>query len=1167
MSFRKIIHIPLLLVTAMTFAVSIFAQHETGSIQGTVADPSGALIASAKVSVKSVATGATRATMSGPQGLYSVTNLQPGDYDVTVESTGFAAQTHRVSVTVGKPYTLDVKLAVGKEVTVVEVTATPVAVETSTHEVSTVVAAKQISELPSLTRNPYDFVAISANVSSGDFNTGMRGVGVNINGARSASTDILLDGGENVNTFTSVTGQQIPLDSVQEFSVITNNFDASYGRASGGIVNVATKSGGNEVHGTLYEFNRVSALTANTFANSVNGVAKPGYTRNQFGGSVGGPVIKNKLFYFASTELIRVRSSSTILALIPDPAFIAAAAPNTKAYMSTWGGTLVPGATVGAGLTYCQLFHATTACAPPPATAPALLAYDPTGNNPARPIFDPVNYSAPNDSGGGVPQNTYEAVGRMDWNFTDKFTLYGRYAMYKETDFAGAVNNSPYAGFTTGQNILNQNFLLNVTRIFASNLVSQSKLVYNRLNNVLPLGAQPVGPTLYMNDTVAVNFGGRLVAFPGYNEFTPGAAIPFGGPQNLSQFYEDLSWTKDKHALKFGGNYIYTRDNRVFGAFEEAVQVLKNGGVNNNTALNRFLTGNVGLYQVAIFPQGEFPCFRNPSTGAVIVTPSCTMTGPLVQPNFSRSNRYHDFALYGMDSWRIYPRLTLNLGLRWEYYGVQHNKHDSLDSNFYFGSTGCPSISPGCPGYAAVDRVANGFASVAGSSPVGSLWKPQYHNFAPRVGFAWDVFGNGKTSLRGGYGISYERNFGNVTFNVIQNPPNYAVVQTAASISASNLGPFSGLGSFALPPLSMRHVQQDIPTAYNQFWSLTAERELAKNTLLSVGYSGSKGTHLYDIASYNRQFFGCMYIGPPYSCDGSTRDNLQYGGINTRGANGFSSYHALLVGVRTSNFRGWGLTLNANYTYSHNIDNLSTTFSESSTNFNLGYLDPFNPALDKGSAETDVRHRFVFSGIWDVPVGKNAHGVIKQLIQGWELAPIFTARTGLPFSIWDCANGFAICNRTVFNSAPPNSVTGNPGAMVGPNVYNLMTLPAATAYADPVLGLSDFGACNAVPGVSATTIFPCPYPANMSHRNAFVGPNNWSFNLGLYKNFKLTERTTLQFRNEWYNVFNHHNFYVNGGSAEDDGLPGGATITGYKGGPGGPTDERRFVQFAIKVIF
>jgi hypothetical protein len=1180
---RKVAKILFALFTVLAFSVLAVAQRETGSIQGTVTDPSGAVVAGAKITVKGVGTGTVRESTSGPSGLYNITSLQPGDYDLTVEAPGFAGQTRRVNVSVGGTSTLDVKMAVGKEVTVVEVTATPVAVETTTQELSTNVTGRQITELPSLTRNPYDFVVTAPNVSTGDLNTTERGVGVSINGARSASTDILLDGGENVDLFTSTVGQQTPLDSVGEFSVITNNFDASYGRASGGIVNVATKAGTNDFHGTLYEFNRVSALTANTYANSVNGVPKPGYVRNQFGGSIGGPILKNKLFFFGTVELIRVRSSSANLALIADPQFIGAAAANVQNFFAAF--PLKSSVANLGGQTFCDLFTTSSGC---PALPANLAAYDPTGTT--RPIMDLVSYNSPADSGGGTPQNTYEAVGRVDYNITDKTMLYGRYALYKETDFAGSINNSPYAGFDTGQNIMNQNFMLNLTHIFTPNLVSQSKFVFNRLNLVQPLGTQPVGPTLYMNDTTGATINGVFTAFPGYSEFTPGNAIPFGGPQNLYQFYEDVSWTKGKHSFKFGGSYVNTKDNRVFGAYEEAVQALKRSSGGSATALNNFLlpTNQIQSFSVAIFPQGLFPCFRNPNVagGPVVATPSCTMQGPLGPPNFARSNLYNDISLYAMDSWRIHPRVTLNLGVRWEYYGVQHNRNGALDSNFYLGSAACPAAVPNCPGNAFPDMVANGSAQIAGSSPVGGLWAPQYHNFAPRIGFAWDVFGNGKTSLRGGYGIGYERNFGNVTFNVIQNPPNYGVVQvfTGTPMTLSNLGPIGGPGPQPFIPPSLRYVNEHIPTAYDQFWSLTLEHEIAKNTLFTVGYSGSKGTHLYDIAALNSNLTGCLYIGYA-NCASNIRNNLQFGGINGRGAAGFSSYHALIVGVRSSNFRGWGLTFNANYTYSHNIDNLSTTFSESNNDFNLGYLDAFNPALDKGSADTDARHRFVFSGIWDVPLGKSSTGFVKQVLSGWELAPIYTARTGLPFTIWDCGYAFAKCNRAIFNSTPGNSVTGNP-ASCGVNCFNLLPTPAGTSYFDPQLGVSDFGMCNAIP----TTVFPCPYPAGMSGRNGFTGPNNWNFNLGIYKNFKITERWTLQFRNEWYNVFNHHNFYVDGSTAETDcGLTGSgtdpvngpcfnpvavpapafaaSTISGVKGGFGTSLDERRFVQFAIKVIF
>ena len=1166
---RKVAKILFALFTVLAFSVLAVAQRETGSIQGTVTDPSGAVVAGAKITVKGVGTGTTREATTGPSGLYNVTSLQPGPYDVTVESPGFAAQTHRIAVTVGGTASLDVKMAVGKEVTVVEVTATPVAVETQSQELTTTVSGRQITELPSLTRNPYDFVVTAPNVGTGtqDLNTNdVRGAGVTINGGRSASTDILLDGGENVDLFVSGVGQQVPLDSVGEFSVITNNFDSSYGRASGGIVNVATKGGTNDFHGTLYEFNRVSALTANTYSNSASGTPKPGYTRNQFGGSIGGPIIKNKLFFFGNLELIRVRSSAAIQSLVADPAFIAASAANTQAFFAAWGPALRPGTTLVGTLTACQALGQPGAC------GSGVVGYDAAGN--VLPVFDHVSYVAPNDSGGGTPQNTIMTVGRIDWNITDKTMLYGRYALYKENDFNGSINSSPYPGFDTGQNVMNQNMMLNLTHIFTPNLVSQSKFVFNRLNLVQPLGAQPVGPTLYMTDGHGVSLNNIFVDFPGYSARTPGNAIPFGGPQNLYQFYEDLNWTKGKHSFKFGGSYVNTKDNRVFGAYEEATIGLVRSVEDDQTALQNLFDGNSQRFQVALFPQGNFPCPRDAASGAIIPNPSCALNGPLGPPNFARSNLYNDLSFYAMDSWRIHPRLTLNLGVRWEYYGVQHNRNSNLDSNFYFGSAACPAIAPGCPGYALPDMIANGSAQLANSSPVGGLWNPQYHNFAPRIGFAWDVFGNGKTSLRGGYGIAYERNFGNVTFNVIQNPPNYAVVQIRDTpIVSTNLGLLSGPGPQLYRPTSLRHVDQNIPTAYNQFWSLTLEHELMKDTLISVGYTGSKGTHLYDIKAFGNPWTGCMYIGGPYTTGpdctglvGNVAMNLQYAAINERGADGFSSYHALVVSLRSSNFRGWGLTFNANYTFSHNIDNLSTTFSESNNNFNLGYMDPFNPAQDKGSADSDARHQFVFSAIWDVPLGKSSTGFAKQVLGGWSLAPIYQVRTGVPFTVWDCTNGVALCARTVFNSTPSNHAMSDQ-INLGGNNFTLITLPASTAYADPVFGLADFGTCNAVFGVSPTTVFPCPYPASMSGRNMFVGPGNWNLNLGIYKNFKITERWTLQFRNEWYNVFNHHNFFVNGSAAVDGGGPAGTTISGVKGGFGTSADERRFIQFALKLIF
>ena len=318
---RNTLRLLSLLAILALFSVWAFGQAETGAINGTVTDKTGAVVVGATVTATSIDTGLVRTATTKSAGEYAITNLPPKTYNVTIEAQGFQKFTQQVKVGVGSMNDVSAKLAVTGASTTVEVTgsAEVAVVNTENQTLSTVINSKEVSNLPTLTRNPYDLVATSGNVSE-DMNSG-RGAGYAINGQRSADTDILLDGGENVDLFTATVGQSVPLDSVQEFSVLTNNFTAEYGRASGGVVNVATKSGTNNFHGSLYEFNRVSALAANTYNNNAqryaafpNGtcvvgtpcdVGNFGFTRNQFGYSFGGPIIKNKLFFFSSTEWTR----------------------------------------------------------------------------------------------------------------------------------------------------------------------------------------------------------------------------------------------------------------------------------------------------------------------------------------------------------------------------------------------------------------------------------------------------------------------------------------------------------------------------------------------------------------------------------------------------------------------------------------------------------------------------------------------------------------------------------------------------------------------------------------------------------------------------------------------------------------------------------------------
>jgi outer membrane receptor protein involved in Fe transport len=1119
------------LLLCLSLAAVVWAQTETGQIIGQVTDPSGAVVPNAAVVVKSVERGLTLNATTNEQGQFVVANLQPGLYDVTVTFTGFAPRTQRAQVTVGARVSLDIGLTVQAQGETIDVVASGgVEVNTQNQELSSVVSGNQIRELPSLTRNPYDFVALSGNVTPTDVNTtnftSTRGVGFAINGQRPSSTNILLDGGENVNTFDTTVGQSVPLDSVQEFRVITSNFSAEYGRAAGGIVNVATRSGSNEFHGTIYEFNRVSRFASNDYNNNANNVPKGRFTRNQFGYSIGGPVVRDRFYFFNSTEWTRVRSQEQIIRYVPTAQLIAASGAATRTFFNAFPLSAQVSNNPNEILTVGNLISELGLA---PGTA--------FTNLPANlPAFAQARYNVPNDVGAGLPQNTYQIVSRFDWNISDNTLFYGRHALESQNFFVGTNADSPYQGFNTGAETFNNNILLSLTHTFSPRLVSQSKFVFNRLNQQQPLGEQAPSPTLYLRSQ-ATRISNFLVALPGYLPFNPGSAIPFGGPQNLFQFYQDFNTTLGNHQWRYGGTFIHIQDNRTFGAFQNAVVTL---GANTGQALANLVSGQAAQFIAAIDPRGAFP--------------GQTVSLPVGPPNFSRSNRYNEFAFYVQDNWRVTPRLTVNLGLRYDYFGVQRNKNPRLDSNFYFGQ-----------GATLAERIRNGSVQIAEDSPVGGLWESDKNNFAPRLGAAWALTSDGRTSLRGGYGISYERNFGNVTFNVIQNPPNYAVVSIVPGttpgfplgslpISANNAGPLAGsTGAVTLPQTSLRHVREDIGTAYAHFWSLSLERELFPNTVASIQYSGSAGRNLYSIENLNRPGSGAFFFG---GANPLARLNPQYAGINTRGKSGFSNYNAMIAEINTSRFRTLGLSFSARYTLAKALDNLSSTFSENTNNFNLGLLDPFNPDLDYGPADFDVRHRFAVGWNWEVPfdkIGDRFFGgtgtkVAQQLLGGWELTGIFTARTGMPFSVFDCSVVPSVenaCPRAFQTADLPNKARSNaPADPETPNRFNYLDLTGLVApgfYRNPITGTSDVG----------------PFPNNMIGRNRFRGPGFWNLDAGLYKRFRFTETVGLQLRAELYNVFNHANQYIIGVEADVSTSP---IVPSRRLG-------RRNLQLAAKITF
>ena len=721
--------------------------------------------------------------------------------------------------------------------------------------------------------------------------------------------------------------------------------------------------------------------------------------------------------------------------------------------------------------------------------------------------------------------------------------MFFRGARENEDQFVGSDAYSAYPQYDVGTAFANQSYLFSLSHTFSTSVFLSAKASYTRFGDVnsFDTSLTDTPNLMFVSPTDPVT--GNVIQMPGLQNYSePGeGGLPYGGPQNTIQYEPDLSWTKGKHSMRFGWLGTYIQMNVAYGAYAQAVEQL---GADFSDSMSDMVnsTGNVNgaqlvSFQARVDPQGKLPCAVDIYGNEPDPVPSsCLVQPPLQSASYARSYRYKDWATYAQDSYKVTPKLNLEFGVRYEHYGVQHNNNQALDSNFYFGT-----------GVGVEQQTASGGVFTTQDSPIGAFWKTRWGTIAPRVGFAYDLFGNGRDSLRGGYGVSYERNFGNVTFNASFNPPASAVisdvcgaqdVNCAYAVTNQDLGPLGVAGpAAAMPPVELRHLEQNIEVSQTQFWSLAFQHQITHGTVVEVSYGGAKGDHLYDLANVNQAGAAQEYLGQPLvegdACSNSgytdnntglpeclTRPTQQYTNINMRGSAAGSAYSALNVKFQTQNLYSTGVSIVGNYTWSRSRDDLSSTFGDSLQGGSgyigsLGYTSLQDPHLDWGPSDFDQPQRIALAPIWATPWFHNGTGIEREAFGGWNISGIFTARSGVPFSVYDYTYDetyYTVPRLTPATPFTSHNVSKSP-KVVGANLFNGLNipLPAPGWSLSPTLGISDFG----------------PFPANMMHRNELRGPGGWNADAAVQKDFPITERVGLQFRAEGFDFLNRHDYFVN----------------------------------------
>lgn len=1094
-----------------TFALlaprSTVAQVSGATLSGTVTDSTGAVVPKAEVAIKNEGTGETRSVVTDAAGFYSAPNLVPGKYDVTVSATGFStAVQNGVTLTVGAQQLLNISMKIGQVSQKVEVTAAAPAVQLASSDVSGVIQENTVSQLP---LNGRDWTSLATlqpgvdSVGSIQANTGSKdrarrgyGLQMTISGARPTQNNYRIDG-ISVNDYSnggpgSVEGSTLGVDAVQEFSVITSNYSAEYGRTSGGVINAVTKAGTNSYHGDAYEFLRNSALDARNYFDPA---AIPEFRRNQFGASLGGPIQKNKTFFFADYEGLRENQGITTLDVVPSQA----ARQGTLCSIPQSG----PGG--------CSTHTVTGAFNPDPTTGidTAVLPYLGLWGLPNDGLLGNGDTGLYAFNGGHITSENF-GTARLDHTFSNSDSIFASF----QYDGAFASQPDPANDVLVGNDTERRYVAIEETHIFSSQLVNSARFGFNRsvhtsdgIKAINPLASNPALGESAGADNPQIDVPGLVSIQPGLNQVE---RVNFF--ENSFQGYDDLFLIKGIHSLKFG------------------------------FAVERIQTNAFNPAPVGEFPFGALSD-PNPANNGFFQNNPLVLFAPVPTAPFLQFGfRSTIFGGYAQDDIRLRPNLTLNVGLRYEMNTVPTEIRGRLSA---LRSPYNQSL--------ATAAIGNGI-----------FQNPTLHNFEPRLGFAWDPFHNGKTSVRGGFGM----------FDVLPLPyllgqfaTNAAPFTENASANSLPSGSFPTqafniLASNALAGVSLRlpYIQPNPARNYVMQWNLNVQRELAPNLSLMVGYVGSRGVHMIFRADDINTVLPLETSAPPYLWPAPGTGNQispLIGQMDTLQWNNDSFFDGLEVHVQKR--MSHGFEIDGSYTWSRAIDGGDGSIASDSFVSSIPSLLFFLPKYRRAASDFNVDQNLTINYTWNVPTPHSFTGPATWVARGWVVGGILTTRTGLPFTPLIGGDPLGLKNTSPF--AYPDRVRGSGcGSLVNPgNVNNYIKLQC---FALPTATSSIATQCVPFSNAAANT---CSNLLGNGGRNEIFGPGMVNFDFSLFKENKITESKTLEFRAEFFNVFNHTNFNPpidNSALFDQTGTPiGGAGVIDQT------STFSRQIQFALKFIF